>query len=119
MNFTNTKNITFNIFIENIIDISSIEDPITGCELDKNEYIQIYKLVLEEFDGKDDISYMDFFYEPHPLRSYYLVFKNNPVKKDFLDWAIEKGVSDKLHEIHKSETDEDEQKRKKKKEKRN
>ena len=112
MNFTEKTNITYKTFIEDISNISSIEDPITGCELPLAKYLNIYKLVLEEFNGEDEMSYMDFFFEPHPLRSYYLIFKNNVAKEYFLDWAIEKNISDKLHEIHKSETDEEERKRK-------
>ena len=110
--FTNKTKITWKIFINDIKDISSIEDPITGCELNLQKFIQIYKLVLEDFNGNDEISYMDFFFESNPLRRHCLTFKDNIVKEDFLNWAIDYNISDKLHEIHKSETDNEEKKRK-------
>ena len=55
---------------------------------------------------------MDTYFEIHPLRNYSLTFKNNKVKNKFLKNAIKKDISNKLHEIYKSETDEEERKRK-------
>ena len=57
------------MFTQDINDISSMEDPINGADLDVAEYIEIYKLVLEELDGKDKNSYMDIYFI-----QYYLLY---------------------------------------------
>ena len=41
MFFKNIKKITYNIFLQDITNISSIEDPVTGAEINLEEYIKI------------------------------------------------------------------------------
>ena len=70
-------------------DITDMEDPITGSEYCKHYYYNIYGKVLDELDGKDEISYVDFFFERHPIRPFCLRFIGENEKFDFIIEDVE------------------------------
>jgi hypothetical protein len=100
------KNITWKkVLLEK--DITAIEDPITGSEYCKHYYYSIYGKVLDELDGKDEISYVDFFFERHPIRPFCLVFIGENEKFDFMDWARDFNIIPSMKQIQDGETDKD------------
>lgn len=100
------KNLTWKkVFSAN--DITDMEDPITGSEYCKHYYYNIYGKVLDELDGKDEISYVDFFFERHPIRPFCLRFIGENEKFDFMDWAIEFNIIPSMKQIQTGESEND------------
>lgn len=92
-------------------DITDMEDPITGSEYCKHYYYSIYGKVLDELDGKDEISYVDFFFERNPIRPFCLRFIGENEKFDFMDWCIEFNIIPSMKQIQSGESDNDVQKK--------
>ena len=72
--------------------ITDIQDPVLEMELDKQEFDDIYKEVLYELQGNDDV-----------LESYVLSFRGEKEKNEFYDIGLKKESVLSLVEIHEGE----------------
>ena len=85
--------------------ITDIQDPVLEMELNKQEFDDIYKEVLYELQGNDDVleSYVDYYFTINPIKSYVLSFRGEKEKNEFYDIGLKKESVLSLVEIHEGE----------------
>ena len=77
--------------IKKSTSIQLIEDPMLSIEINKADFEDTYKSILETFDenieniSENYTSSMDYYFTKHPLRNYTLIFKDDKVKNQFYD----------------------------------
>lgn len=93
--------------------LDSLEDPVSGSALDKEEYFRIYGEMLKTLDGQDALpdTFVDFFFERDAVNQSHLRFKDETVKGDWMDWAEELGIQPSLEAIKAGETKEEKEQR--------
>ena len=86
--------------------ITSIQDPILEMEIEKEDFDKMYKEIVEELQGNDDVleSYIDYYFIINPLKSYALSFRSEKEKTEFYDIGLKKDSVLSLVEIHEGET---------------
>jgi DNA-binding transcriptional MerR regulator len=87
--------------------ITLFEDPVYSTYIDKDIFIDIYEKVLDTFDGGDMTSFIDFYFEPSPVNTTLYIFRDEDVKLDFRDFAIELGLIPEIKEIMEGESKKD------------
>ena len=85
--------------------ITMVEDPINGFDCPKEIFAEMYHSLVIQFDGEDDLldSYVNIFFEIHPLNNSILRFQGEDEKQDFVDWAVELGIIPTIKEIEQGE----------------
>ena len=85
--------------------ITDIQDPVLEMEIDKREFDDIYKEILYDLEGNDDIleAYIDYYFTINPLKSYVLSFRGEKEKTEFYDIGLKKESVLSLVEIHEGE----------------
>jgi hypothetical protein len=63
----------------------------------------MYEKVLQQFDGSDMTSYLDFFFVPSPLNRRIWTFVDDDARLDFRDSALEMGLIPSLNEVMEGE----------------
>ncbi len=99
-------------------NIETLEDPLVNTIITKEEYNKLYGEVLNSLNGDTMSDYIDFFYQPTPIRTTHWVFVDKDAREDFIDWCQEKNIIPSLKEIKEGESTKDKEKRKKLEEKR-
>ncbi len=86
------------VWSEAFIDpsIASFQHPLFDTVFSKEIFVDMFRVVLEQLDGTSAADYVDFFFERSPVESSTLVFTGDDERRDFLDWAIEKGCIDEV-----------------------
>jgi hypothetical protein len=94
-------------------DISKLlfEDPVYSTYTDGDTFVSIYGQALETFDGLDECSYFDFYFELSPVNQTIYLFRDSDAKLDFRDLAIDLELIPKIQEIMEAETAEQKIKR--------
>ena len=85
--------------------ITDIQDPVLEMEINKQEFDDIYKEILYELEGNDDVfeSYIDYYFTINPMKSYVLSFRGEKEKNEFYDIGLKKESVLSLVEIHEGE----------------
>tara|TARA_Y100001970_G_C14140999_1_gene807088 strand:- start:251 stop:592 length:342 start_codon:yes stop_codon:yes gene_type:complete len=85
--------------------ITDIQDPILEMEIDKHEFAEMYKEIVQELQGSEDVeeAYIDYYFTINPLKKYVLSFKGEKEKNAFYDIGIKKESVLSLQEIHEGE----------------
>jgi len=96
--------------------ITEIQDPVLEMEIDKCEFDNMYKEIVCELQGNDDVfeSYIDYYFIINPIKSYVLSFKGEEEKKEFYDIGLKNDCVLSLIEVQEGE-DRNEKKMRKKK----
>lgn len=86
--------------------ITAIQDPILEMEIEKEDFDKMYKDIVVELQGNDDVleSYIDYYFTNNPLKSYVLSFRSEKEKTEFYDIGLKKDSVLSLVEIHEGET---------------
>ena len=86
--------------------ITSIQDPILEMEIEKEDFDKMYKDIVVELQGNDNVleSYIDYYFTNNPLKSYALSFRSEKEKTEFYDIGLKKDSVLSLVEIHEGET---------------
>lgn len=66
--------------------IKTIQDPVSFACVDKQAYHESYQDFLETLDGRDMISFVDFFFQKSPVNSTQLEFVDEDARLDFFDF---------------------------------
>jgi hypothetical protein len=80
------------------------EDPMYSTPVAKEIFVEIYGRCLETLDGEDEVSFVDFFFEPSPVNNTLYLFRNEDARLDFRDLAIELGLIPEVIEIMEGES---------------
>tara|TARA_B100001564_G_C20558948_1_gene632818 strand:+ start:759 stop:1085 length:327 start_codon:yes stop_codon:yes gene_type:complete len=85
--------------------ITDIQDPVLEMEMGKQEFDDIYKEILYELEGNDDVleSYIDYYFTINPMKAYVLSFRGEKEKNEFYNIGLEKKSVLSLTEIHEGE----------------
>ena len=85
--------------------ITDIQDPILEMEIDKYEFEIMYKEIVCELQGNDDVfeSYIDYYFTTNPMKSYVLSFKGEKEKTEFYDIGLKNKSVLSLMEVHEGE----------------
>ncbi len=94
--------------------ITDIQDPILEMEIDKCEFENIYKEIVCELQGNDDIfeSYIDYYFTTNPIKPYVLSFKDEKKKTEFYDIGLNNKSLLSLTEVQEGERKEEKKKKK-------
>lgn len=94
--------------------ITDIQDPVLEMEIDKHEFANMYKDIVDEIQGIDDTyeSYIDYYFVVNPMKSYALSFRSEKEKNAFYDIGLSKKCVVSLTEVCEGETEIDKNKRK-------
>jgi hypothetical protein len=93
--------------------ITDIQDPILEMEIDKHEFANMYKDIVDEIQGIDDTyeSFIDYYFIVNPMKSYALSFRSEKEKNAFYDIGLNKKCVVSLTEVCEGETEKDKNKR--------
>ena len=91
--------------IMNINKITCGQDPLIEIDLPKEQFNEIYKVILDELEGQNDDyeSYVDYYFTINPIRSFVLSFKGEKEKTEFYNIGLKKESVLSLKEIHEGE----------------
>ena len=94
--------------------ITDIQDPIIEMEIDKYEFEIMYKEIVCELQGNDDVfeSYIDYYFTTNPIKSYVLSFKDEKKKTEFYDIGLKNKSVLSLTEVQEGEKKKKKKKRK-------
>jgi len=93
--------------------ITDIQDPIIEMEIDKCEFEIMYKEIVCELQGNDDVfeSYIDYYFTTNPIKSYVLSFKDDKKKTEFYDIGLKNKSVLSLTEVQEGERKEEKENR--------
>ena len=93
--------------------ITDIQDPILEMEIDKCEFEIMYKEIVCELQGNDDVfeSYIDYYFTTNPMKSYVLSFKDEKKKTEFYDIGLKNKSVLSLTEVQEGERKEEKENR--------
>lgn len=74
----------------------TIECPVTGDHIAAIDFGEQYEATLKTFDGEDNVSWFDLYFQQSPVIYNRWVYKNNSKKQDFIDLCMEDGCMDNL-----------------------
>ena len=100
------KNITWQCVL-NDSSITTLEHPLLNVAMDKYEFENEFRKVLEMIDGYTMADYIEFYFIKDKLNSSHLRFNDEESKEDFYDWAVELGCVLSLKETVEGETNEE------------
>lgn len=106
-NLRDRCSVTWNLFKTGMMlgnSISLVQDPVCSSYIELQSFIELYQKVLEELDGSDLSSFVDFFFEPSHINQSILVFIDSDAQEDFRSMAEELEVIPKLKEVMEGET---------------
>ena len=85
--------------------ITDIQDPIIEMEINKHEFEDMYKEIVSELQGNEDVleSYIDYYFTINPMKRYVLSFRGEKEKSEFYDIGLKKNSVLSLTEIHEGE----------------
>lgn len=85
--------------------ITCVQDPLIEIDLPKDQFNEIYKVILDELEGQNDEyeSYVDYYFTINPIRSFVLSFKGEKEKTEFYEIGLKKKSVLSLKEIHEGE----------------
>jgi len=92
--------------------IDSIEHPLSGCLMPKEQFSIEFSLLLEEFDGTTASDYFDFYFSRCPINKTSYKFRDDDTKEDFIDACIDLNIIPSMKEILQGEMKEDQEIRK-------
>lgn len=85
-------------------DFSTFEDPINGGMVDLQQFYGAYRAVLDDLDGRDLMSYVDFFFSRNPMVAGHWSFTDEDAQEDFYAMCLEMGCSRTREEIQEGES---------------
>ena len=93
--------------------ITDIQDPILEMEIDKCEFEIMYKEIVCELQGNDDVfeSYIDYYFTTNPMKSYVLSFKGEKEKTEFYEIGLKNKSVLSLTEVQEGERKEEKENR--------
>lgn len=92
-------------------DIDSIEHPLTGFLMPKDEFASEFQLCLDEMDGTTASDYFDFYFSRCAVIKTAYRFRDDDAKQDFIDACIDLGLLPTFVETIQGETHQDQLKR--------
>jgi hypothetical protein len=86
--------------------ITDIQDPILEMEINKCDFDKMYKEIVDELQGNNDVleAYIDYYFTINPVRSYVLSFRGEKEKTAFYDIGLKNKSVLSLVEIHEGES---------------
>jgi len=79
--------------------ISQIEDPVSGQNMERVLFFEMYMPVLMSLDGNDMVSYIDFWLERSPVDTSILRFIDDMGRHDWIQYAIEQDCIPTMKEL--------------------
>ena len=85
--------------------ICCIQDPLIEIDLDKNEFNEMYMEIVCELEGQEDLdeSYVEYYFNINPIKTFVLTFKGEKEKSEFYDIGLKKKSVLTLKEVHEGE----------------
>jgi len=85
--------------------ICCIQDPLIEIDLDKNEFNEMYREIVCELEGQEDLdeSYVEYYFNINPIKPFVLTFKGEKEKSEFYDIGLKKESVLTLKEVHEGE----------------
>src|SRR5210317_13344 len=69
---------------------TDIQDAVLEMEIDKHEFADMYRNIVDELQGKDNTyeSYIDYYFIVNPMKSFSLIFRSEKEKNEFYDIGL-------------------------------
>lgn len=99
MSYPETYNQTWQLVVEDPT-IRSIQEPICEQYVDIQDFHEAYRGFLITLDGRDCMSFVDFFWQRSPTNSTCLEFVDGDARMDMYDLLRDEGLVPEMDQVH-------------------